>query len=62
LLTTWFSATRRRIEHDLSQSRDELQRAVTRSTQQANLLNLAHDPIFVRDMNGVISYWNGGAH
>ena len=61
LLITWFSATRRRIEHDLLQSRDELQRAVAKSTQQANLLNLTHDPIFVRDMNGVISYWNSGA-
>ena len=61
LLITWFSATRRRIEHDLLQSRDELQRAVAKSTQQTNLLNLTHDSIFVRDMNGAISYWNGGA-
>jgi PAS domain S-box-containing protein len=29
--------------------------------QQANLLNLTHDPIFVRDISGVISYWNRGA-
>jgi len=61
LLITWFSATRRRIEHDLLQSRDELQRAGAKSTQQANLLNLTHDSIFVRDMNGLISYWNSGA-
>src|SRR4030095_9665127 len=61
LLITWFSATRRRIEGDLLQSRDELQRAVAISTQQADLLNLTHDPIFVRDMNGLISYWNSGA-
>jgi PAS domain S-box-containing protein len=29
--------------------------------EQANLLDLAHDAIFVCDMNGVIAYWNPGA-
>ena len=29
--------------------------------EQASLLNLTHDTIFVRDMNDVISYWNRGA-
>ena len=29
--------------------------------QQANLLNLTHDTIFVRDMDNVITYWNRGA-
>jgi len=29
--------------------------------ERANLLNLTHDAIFVRDMNGVIKYWNRGA-
>lgn len=29
--------------------------------EQANLLNLAHDAIVVRDMNRVIQYWNRGA-
>jgi PAS domain S-box-containing protein len=28
---------------------------------QANLLNLTHDTIFVRDMHNVITYWNSGA-
>jgi PAS domain S-box-containing protein len=61
LLVTWFSTLRRRVERNLRQSRDELQREVAIRTQQASLLNLTHDPIFVRDMNGVISYWNRGA-
>jgi PAS domain S-box-containing protein len=29
--------------------------------EQANLLNLTHNAIFVRDMNSVITYWNRGA-
>src|SRR6185295_13430833 len=29
--------------------------------EQASLLNLTHDTIFVRDMNNVITYWNRGA-
>jgi PAS domain S-box-containing protein len=29
--------------------------------EQANLLNLAHDCIFVRDMQNIITYWNRGA-
>ena len=29
--------------------------------EQANLLNLTHDAIFVRDMTGAIKYWNHGA-
>ncbi len=29
--------------------------------QQANLLSLTHDAIFVREMNGIIKYWNRGA-
>ncbi len=60
-LLTWFSAVRRRIELDLLRSRDELQKEVTIRTQQASLLQLTHDTIFVRDMNDVITYWNRGA-
>jgi PAS domain S-box-containing protein len=61
LLITWFSAVRRRVERDLRQSRDELEKEVELRTQQASLLNLTHDTIFVRDMNDIVTYWNRGA-
>jgi PAS domain S-box-containing protein len=61
LLLTWFSAVRRRIEQQLLESRDNLQREIVERTQQASLLNLTHDTIFVRDMNDIITYWNRGA-
>jgi len=47
LLISWFSAIRRRAEGSLR--------------EQANLLNLTHDAIFVIDMDGMIKYWNRGA-
>jgi PAS domain S-box-containing protein len=61
LLLTWFSAVRRRFERELLQSRDDLQKEVALRTQQASLLDLTHDTIFVRDMDDVITYWNRGA-
>jgi PAS domain S-box-containing protein len=61
LLLTWFSAVRRRVEQQLLESRDRLQQEIVERTQQASLLNLTHDTIFVRDMNDVITYWNRGA-
>jgi len=61
LITTWFSAVRRRSERELVRSRDELQKEAAIRTQQASLLNLTHDPIFVRELDGVIKYWNRGA-
>jgi PAS domain S-box-containing protein len=60
-LLTWFSAVRRRVEQQLLESRDTLQREIVVRTQQASLLNLTHDTIFVRDMNDIITYWNRGA-
>lgn len=62
LLITWFTTLRRQVELNLLQSRDELQREVAIRTQHANLLNLTHDSIFVRDMSDVITDWNRGAH
>jgi PAS domain S-box-containing protein len=60
-LIAWFSSIRRRAEGQLRQARDQLQTEVEERTQQASLLNLTHDSIFVRDMSGVITYWNRGA-
>ena len=59
--TAWFIDRRRRAELNLKQSRDELQREMATRSQQASLLNLTHDPIFVREMSGVVKYWNRGA-
>jgi PAS domain S-box-containing protein len=49
------------VEQELLRSRDELQKEVVIRTQQANLLNLTHDTIFVRDLSNHITYWNRGA-
>lgn len=61
LLVTWFSRVRRSAETGLRMARDRLQIEVAERTQQASLLNLTHDTIFVRDMKDVITYWNRGA-
>jgi PAS domain S-box-containing protein len=61
LLVSWFAAVRRRVEKELLQSRDELRREMAERTQQASLLNLTHDSIFVCDMRDVITYWNRGS-
>jgi two-component system, LuxR family, sensor kinase FixL len=39
----------------------ERKRAEETLRAQANLLNLTHDTVMVRDMNGVITYWNRAA-
>jgi PAS domain S-box-containing protein len=53
---------------DLSRSNEQLRteiadrkRAEEALREQASLLDLTHDTIFVRDMNNVITYWNRGA-
>ena len=61
VLVAWFSTVRRRVEQDLIQARDHLQIEVAERTQQASLLNLTHDSIFVGDMQSRITYWNRGA-
>jgi PAS domain S-box-containing protein len=61
VLISWFSTIRQRAEQKLLQSRDELQMEVVKRTEQASLLNLTHDTIFVRDMSDIITYWNRGA-
>jgi PAS domain S-box-containing protein len=61
LMIAWFASRRRRIEQELRQARDELETEVAERTQQASLLNLTNDTIFVRDMSDVITYWNRGA-
>jgi PAS domain S-box-containing protein len=60
-LVTWFASVRRRVERELLQSREELKREVEERSQQASLLNLTHDSIFVRGMDFTITYWNRGA-
>jgi len=57
----WFVTVRRRIETELRTACDRLEHEVEQRTRQARLLDQTHDSIFVRDMNGVITYWNRGA-
>jgi PAS domain S-box-containing protein len=40
---------------------DDEDRAEAILREQANLLNLTHDAIVVRDMKGTVTYWNRGA-
>ena len=61
LIISWFSSRRRRIEQELREARDKLEIEVAERTQQANLLNLTHDSIFVRDMDFLVTYWNLGS-
>jgi PAS domain S-box-containing protein len=53
---------------DLSLSNEQLrleiaerERAESVLREQASLLNLTHDTVYVRDMNDIITYWNRGA-
>jgi PAS domain S-box-containing protein len=60
-LITRFNTVRRSAEEELRQARDELQAEVIVRSQQASLLDLTHDTIFVRDASDSITYWNRGA-
>src|SRR5712671_5040100 len=46
---------------DLRQENNDRKRAEEVLREQASLLDLTHDTVFVRDMNSVITYWNRGA-
>jgi len=61
LMIASFGSRRRRIEQELREARDKLEVEVAERSQQASLLDLTHDTIFVRDMREVITYWNRGA-
>ena len=56
---------RKQAEDAMKPARDELELRVAERTraarQQAELLNLAHDAILVRDLAGRISFWSSGA-
>jgi PAS domain S-box-containing protein len=71
IVSSW-SAARKRAETALERARLELEAKVEQRTaelrrsndqlrEQAGLLDLTHDAIFVRDMTDVIRYWNQGA-
>jgi two-component system, LuxR family, sensor kinase FixL len=71
-VTSWMSSKRRQSEEALRHARDELDARVQERTKElrqanqvlrerANLLDLTHDTIIVRDMNDVITFWNRGA-
>jgi PAS domain S-box-containing protein len=60
-VVTRFSTVRRRVEAELRLARDRLESEVAERTQQASLLNLTHDSIFVREMSSTVTYWNQGA-
>ena len=55
LLIGWFASRRRQVEQELRRARDELE------ARHANLLDITHDAIFMRDLDESIRYWNRGA-
>ena len=50
-----------RTNERLQAENRERQRAEGKLREQAGLLDLTHDTVFVRNMNDVITYWNRGA-
>jgi two-component system, NarL family, sensor kinase len=49
------------LEHKVKQRTAELEHNVAEMREKAALLDLANDAIFVKGLNGAISYWNQGA-
>ena len=49
------------LERRVAERTEELQESESRFRTQANLLELASEAIIVRDMQGAIQFWNGGA-
>jgi PAS domain S-box-containing protein len=49
------------IVREQEQTRQQLEEYTGQLRDQAELLNLAHDMIFVHDMDGRITFWNRGA-
>ena len=60
VITHFVSRVRKLAEEALSEIEDR-KRAEEVLREQAGLLDLTHDTVFVRDMNDVITYWNRGA-
>ena len=58
-LTTALVITR--LMSTVRKSFEEIQRSEAMLRERADLLDLTHDTVFVRDMNEVITYWNRGA-
>jgi PAS domain S-box-containing protein len=49
------------LEHRVKERTAELEQNVAETREKASLLDLANDAIFVKSVNGAISYWNQGA-
>ncbi len=47
--------------HERRKAQMALQRQADKLNELAELVELAHDSIFIRDLSGVINYWNRGA-
>ena len=71
-VTSLMSARRKQTQDELREARDDLDLRVQERTaelreanaalrERANLLDLTHDTVFVRDMDDVIKFWNKGA-